>query len=131
MTAKKTDRALPSEPPRAAGADWPEAGKQIRPALQTKAERGTRPDDGRPGGGQGRVDVTGVMPAEVRVDPNITEGHPGYEESGDSEIIPTDRITEGAPRPGNTVGIASSSNMSMALTRPGTEPVIQQLEVSA
>jgi universal stress protein A len=32
------------------------------------------------------VDVVGVLPEEIRVDPNITEGHPGYEESGNSEI---------------------------------------------
>ena len=38
------------------------------------------------------VDVTGKAPEGVRIDPNITEGHPGYEESGDSEIIPPDRL---------------------------------------
>lgn len=57
---------------------------------------GTKPaDTGQPGGGQGRVDVTGIMPEGVRVDPNLTEGHPGYEESGDSEIIPTGRRSTG------------------------------------
>jgi hypothetical protein len=33
------------------------------------------------------------MPTGIRVDPNLTEGHPGYEESGDSETIPTERFT--------------------------------------
>ncbi len=49
-----------------------------------------RTDSGRPetGSGEGRKDVTGIMPEGVRVDPDITEGHPGYQESGDSEIIP-------------------------------------------
>ena len=49
-----------------------------------------RSDSGRPedGSGKGRRDVTGVMPDNIRVDPNITEGHPGYQESGESEIIP-------------------------------------------
>jgi hypothetical protein len=61
------------------------------PAL----ESGQR-DSGQPGGGQGRVDVTGVVPEGVRVDPNLTEGHPGYQDSGDSEIIPP-RDTEGSP----------------------------------
>ncbi len=51
-----------------------------------------RRDSGMPGGGQGRTDVTGTMPGNVRVDPNITEGHPGYDESGSSEIIPNDRL---------------------------------------
>jgi hypothetical protein len=42
-----------------------------------------------PGVFPGAVDVTGVVPEGVRIDPDITEGHPGYEESGDSEIHPT------------------------------------------
>jgi len=48
-------------------------------------------DSGRPetGSGEGRRDVTGIVPDDVHVDPNITERHPGYEESGDSEIIPS------------------------------------------
>lgn len=48
-----------------------------------------RSDSGRPedGSGEGRRDVTGVMP-DAKIDPDITEGHPGYQESGDSEIIP-------------------------------------------
>ncbi len=51
-------------------------------------------DSGRPqdDSGVGRRDVTGRMPENVRVDPNITEGHPGYQESGSSEIIPDERI---------------------------------------
>jgi hypothetical protein len=50
------------------------------------ADAGRR-ESGRPGGGHGRTDVTG-FPDGVRIDPGLTEGHPGYEESGDSEIIP-------------------------------------------
>jgi len=34
----------------------------------------------------GSVDVVGVLPKDIHVDPNITAGHPGYEESGESEI---------------------------------------------
>ena len=41
------------------------------------------------------VDVTGLVPSEVHVDPYITIGHPGYEESGESQIIPFDRLTGG------------------------------------
>ena len=52
-------------------------------------------DSGQPGGGQGRVDVTGIVPDNVHVDPNLTQGHPGYEESGDSEIIPGARLARG------------------------------------
>ncbi|MCS7016229.1 MAG: hypothetical protein RMJ19_13375 [Gemmatales bacterium] len=40
------------------------------------------------------VDITGRVPDDVHVDPNITEGHPGYQESGESEIIPMERLTK-------------------------------------
>jgi hypothetical protein len=63
------------------------------PASDENAKQ--RRDSGEPGGGQGRVDVTGIVPENVHVDPNITEGHPGYQESGDSEIIPGDRLAAG------------------------------------
>ncbi len=45
-------------------------------------------ESGRPetGGGEGRREVTGVVPDDVHVDPDITEGHPGYQESGESEL---------------------------------------------
>jgi hypothetical protein len=51
---------------------------------------------GQPHGGDGRVDVTGIMLEGIRIDPNLTEGHPGYEESGDSEIIPAERFVKSA-----------------------------------
>jgi hypothetical protein len=35
------------------------------------------------------------MPEGIRVDPDLTEGHPGYEESGNSEHIPTERFLKG------------------------------------
>jgi hypothetical protein len=41
------------------------------------------------------VDVTGKASEDIHVDPDITEGHPGYQESGDSELIPPDRLAEG------------------------------------
>jgi hypothetical protein len=43
----------------------------------------------QPGITPGAVDVTGVVPEDVHVDPDITEGHPGYEESGGSELHPS------------------------------------------
>ena len=53
-------------------------------------------DSGLPEGNPGRVDVTGIMPEGIRIDPNFTEGHPGYQESGDSEIIPPERLAGGS-----------------------------------
>jgi len=48
----------------------------------------------RPGIVPGTVDVTGTVPEGVHVDPDLTEGHPGYEESGDSGILSTERLSE-------------------------------------
>jgi hypothetical protein len=50
------------------------------------------------------VDITGIVPEGVRIDPDITEGHPGYEESGSSEIIPPGSRDGGGtepPKPGS------------------------------
>jgi hypothetical protein len=54
----------------------------------------------QPGVGPGRVDVTGIIPEDILIDPNLTEGHPGYEESGDSEIIPPHRLAGGGDKGG-------------------------------
>lgn len=64
------------------------AGKPKTPLLLPKGTQLV--ETGQPGS-KGRIDVTGIMPEDVRVDPDITEGHPGYEESGSSEIIPPER----------------------------------------
>jgi hypothetical protein len=61
-------------------------------------------ESGQPGGGQGRIDVTGIIPEGIRIDPNLTEGHPGYEESGDSEIIPPKGSTGGTSAPEGEAG---------------------------
>lgn len=79
-------------------------------ALQAHPEASVPPDSGEPGGGQGRIDVTGIVPETIRIDPSITEGHPGYDESGDSEIIPTSRSNpdnedDVALKPTTVVGI--------------------------
>lgn len=52
--------------------------------------RGQVNQSGRPetGGGEGRVESIGRTPDDIRVDPDITEGHPGYQESGDSQLAP-------------------------------------------
>jgi hypothetical protein len=50
----------------------------------SKPTRSKSDDPGKPGGGSGRTDVVGKVPSDVDVDPEITEGHPGYDESGSS-----------------------------------------------
>jgi hypothetical protein len=69
---------------------------------QTTGGGGAR-DSGRPetDSGAGRTDVTGIVPDDVHVDPDITEGHPGYQESGDSEIIPPPGSTRQQPAGGS------------------------------
>jgi len=87
MTAKSADQPRsPGQPP-ASNARPPDTGKAPRPPALNKPER--------PDGGQGRVDVTGIIPDNIHVDPDLTEGHPGYDESGDSEIIPSSRPSKG------------------------------------
>lgn len=61
------------------------ARREAEKARQA-AEKG---DKGLPGGGAGRKDVTGMTPKGIRVDPDLTEGHPGYDESGRSEVRPS------------------------------------------
>jgi hypothetical protein len=77
------------------GAGPPVTDKDTHPALKAPPQGAKPAETGQPGGGRGRVDITGIMPEGIRVDPDLTEGHPGYEESGNSEIIPTERFTKG------------------------------------
>ena len=84
ITIKPADRAPQPEERRASGPRPPGAGNYIHQAPP----KGAGSETGQAGGGQGRVDVTGIVPEGIRVDPNLTEGHSGYEESGDSEVIP-------------------------------------------
>jgi hypothetical protein len=53
------------------------------------------PEGRRPRQGAGRVDAPGIVPEDVHVDPEITEGHAGYQESGRSEIILKDQLIGG------------------------------------
>jgi hypothetical protein len=58
----------------------------------------------QPGISPGDVDITGIVPEGVRIDPDITEGHPGYQESGSSEITPSGSRAGGVtepPKPGS------------------------------
>jgi hypothetical protein len=69
----------------------PTGASAARPLLMGTPQ----PDSGQPGGGRGRVDITGIVPEDIHVDPDLTEGHPGYDESGESEIIPLERFAGG------------------------------------
>jgi hypothetical protein len=59
------------------GNDPPADEQKVSPALPHE-----------PDVSAGAVDVVGILPDDVHVDPGITEGHAGYEESGSSEVRP-------------------------------------------
>jgi len=65
-----------------------------KPIANIAAER-----SGLPGGGAGRRDRVEPIPPGMRVDPDLTEGHPGYEESGGSEIMTPARFASAAAGP--------------------------------
>lgn len=90
MKTKREDQSQ-SAAGKVAPVKQPRGQGSVRPALAAPT-KGPPVDSGEPGGGRGRVDVTGIIPEGVRIDPDFTEGHPGYEESGDSEIIPAERL---------------------------------------
>lgn len=86
----------------------PAKEQQPSPAPGTPQQPGTPtpalPPGQTPGAGPyaeavGRVDITGIVPEGVHVDPLITEGHVGYEESGESEVIPSERLAGGQSAP--------------------------------
>jgi hypothetical protein len=95
MAAKKTNSR--KKIARKRGPISPSRGGQIeaRGALKALPKGPNLPDTGQPGGGKGGVDITGTIPEDIRVDPDLTEGHPGDQPSGDSEIIPTERLMKG------------------------------------
>jgi hypothetical protein len=95
MTARGIDQPQPPAGEAAPAASQPGGNEAASPVVRALPEGEPRWDSGQPGGGRGRIDVTGIIPEEIRIDPNITEGHPGYEESGDSGIMPPARRAGG------------------------------------
>src|SRR5258708_38527614 len=71
-----------------------QAGGRQREKSNEPAKLTGRPKSGQPGDGAGRVDIVGKIPSDVRVDPDLTEGHPGYDETGPSEITPVARMLD-------------------------------------
>ncbi len=84
MKPKKQSQPKASKKNQAAG----KAPRQNGPAESLPPHTPGQPEteSGQPGGGVGRIEVTGIVPDEIQVDPDLTEGHPGYEESGDSGL---------------------------------------------
>jgi hypothetical protein len=91
MSGQPVDQARQTEPKEApAGGKSPNsAAKALLPGVPLCAS-------GQPEGNPGHVDVTGIVSEGIRIDPNLTEGHPGYEESGDSGLMPAKPMTGGA-----------------------------------
>jgi hypothetical protein len=90
-----------------------ERDDRIRKEEELARQAAKEGDTGLPGGGQGRRDQTGITnvypasgpakpPGDARLQPMGTwgqadRGPEGYEDSGDSEIIPNERFTEKEP----------------------------------
>lgn len=99
MTTKRDQRP---EPPEKQGTPVAKQTKHAGDAYGTSRAlpmKTPAPDSRAVAIGQGRIDVTGIVPEGIHIDPDITEGHPGYEESGDSEIIPPERLAGGSAKP--------------------------------
>jgi hypothetical protein len=88
MSEKKTNETQPRDADKTTATGLP-AGNATTDPNKPSA-------DGKPKVRPIAVDVVGKIPDDIRIDPDITEGHPGYSESGDSEIIPLERIVEDA-----------------------------------
>jgi hypothetical protein len=65
--------------PKTAGKQTRQRGDQKTPRQALPYDRGVSPT---------AVDVTGITPEDIHAEPDITEGHPGYDESGTSELRP-------------------------------------------
>jgi hypothetical protein len=81
MSAKKrTKPATPKSKKSPTGKRQPL--RQLKPLVPVGKPAGQR---GTPTGAPGQVDVTFVPKEDIPIDPYITEGHRGYEETGPSE----------------------------------------------
>ncbi len=76
MTAGRTDQPQPAAGQTPVPNQAPTTEGAI-PALTAPAQGMPPPDSGQPRGGRGRVDLTGIIPENIHVDPDITEGAPG------------------------------------------------------
>jgi len=72
-----------------------EKNQNVRPQRGRPDQTDARRECGLPGGGAGRRDIVERIPDDIHVDPYITEGNPGYDESGPSEIMPPERLASG------------------------------------
>jgi hypothetical protein len=95
MTAPKRKQSASGKRKGEAGTRPAPAGK-APPTLMAPPKGSDKTETGQPGGGCGRVDITGTIAGNSRVDPDLMEGSPGYQESGDSEIIPAEQLAQGA-----------------------------------
>ena len=84
---------------------------------ESKTESSSRSiQAGKTGSGQGRTDVTRI-PKGIGIDPDITEGHPGYEESGSSELDLCKRTAENGTERGKSGPIESLERQGSQVTR--------------
>lgn len=105
MPRKQADKAQSTGQHKPAAGGTAAGNQAGAPSMQgTGPKPALPPADGRPPCDPHCVDVTGHPPEDIRIDPDITEGHPGYQESGNSEIIPPDRLAGKEPDGGKSRG---------------------------
>jgi hypothetical protein len=85
---------MTTKPDKAAGECQPDKAPSP-PAESAPAPATGLPYD--PNANPNWVDVTGKAPDDVGVDPQLTEGHPGYDDTGPSELMPPKRFAENQP----------------------------------
>lgn len=87
MVVKRKSSSKVTKPKKGAARKAPATTTRGAPLKALpQPEPGPNPECGEPGGGRGRVDIVGRRPKGIRVDPYFLEGHPGYAESGSSEL---------------------------------------------
>jgi hypothetical protein len=94
MKAKHSQEESAGSPQKSRSGKNPAGRHRTRAPSHEPAKLMGRTESGHPGDGAGRVDIVGKVPSDVRVDPYVTEGHPGYDETAPSEITPVERMLD-------------------------------------
>jgi hypothetical protein len=97
MRAKQSQKTSSGNPRKSLSGKNQTGRRRTRSSSHEPAKLMGRTESGQPGDGAGRVDIVGKVPSDIRVDSELTEGHPGYDETGPSEIIPVERMLDAEP----------------------------------
>jgi hypothetical protein len=118
MKDKQAEQMQSPDANKSAGTDRPAGNATSDPLLDESGSLppALPPAQNRPACDPNCIDVTGKVPEGIHIDPDITEGHPGYEESGDSEIIPPELLAKGEGTGGDEKPVEPPANFSWRST---------------